>query len=507
MSLLKEMPRVDQPPAVALPELLEPVATYDDEVPQLRMFVDGEWRAAAGGERFDVHSPIDGSLIARAQLGGAEDVEAAIAAARRARGAIRSMSAAERLATCERAADIMRDHLDAFVQTIVVDLGKTVASATSEATTTIQRLQLVREEVRRIFGEYLPGDWVAGTEGQRGVVIREPLGTVAAIGPFNYPLFTPAAKIIPALAAGNAVVAKAPSDDPVALLMFARVLEEAGFPAGTINVVTGPGSEIGGLLASHPDISMVSFTGSAVAGRKLAEAAGPKPLHLELGGNAAGLVLADADLEQAVEKTVAASFKNAGQRCSALSRILVVDAVYDRYVEAAVEEARTWTLGDPRADGVDVGPLVHEGAVDTVQGLVQDARDRGARLLLGGDREGCYHQPTVLADVAFAADLSCEETFGPVLTVVHVDDEQQAIEQANASRYGLDSAVFTRDLEAAWRVASALEVGMVAVNDAPSHGVGHFPFGGRKPDSGVGREGLGYSIDECTALKTVVLPG
>ncbi|MDP9021635.1 MAG: aldehyde dehydrogenase family protein, partial [Actinomycetota bacterium] len=507
MTFVDPQPSAIGPPRLDLPDLFQPiVASTTDGVPTLRILVGGEWQTAETGEDFAVRSPIDGTLIARAQRGGKGDVERAIAAATAARDDFLAVPAAERLRICEDAAQVMAGSRSAFQHTITIDLGKTATSADSEAGTTIERLDLVREEVRKIFGEYIPGDWIPGTIGKRGVVLREPLGTVAAIGPFNYPLFIPASKIIPALAAGNTVVAKAPSDAPTALLMFARVLEEAGLPEGALNVVTGPGSELGDALASHPDISMISFTGSSTAGRALARAAGPKPIHLELGGNGAGIVLSDADVDDAAAKTVAGAFKLAGQRCSGLSRILVEEAVYDDYVERALGEAQTWTAGDPRADGVGIGPLVNAEACETVHGLVQDALDKGAELLAGGETDEAYHQPTVLAAVPLDADIVWEETFGPVLTIVKVGDEDAAIEVANRSRYGLDSAVFTSDLDRAWRVAGALEVGMVTVNDAPSHGVGHFPFGGRTPDSGVGREGLGYSIDECTALKTVVLP-
>lgn len=478
-----------------------------DGVPTLGLLMDGSWQAAGSGETFEVTSPIDDSTIAHAQSASVEDLEQAIDAATAARGAIRNLPAAERLDICSRAADIVEEHLDTFANAIVADLGKTVSSSRSESETTVERLRYVREEVRKIFGEYVPGDWMSGTVGKRGIVLREPIGTVAAIGPFNYPLFIPAAKIIPALAAGNAVVAKAPSDDPVPLLLFAEALRQAGLPEGVLSVVTGSGSTLGDPLASHPDIGMVSFTGSTAAGHRLAESTIAKPIHLELGGNAAGIVLADADLDQAASSTVSGAIKNAGQRCSALSRVLVVREVYDEYVERALKEAQGWTVGDPRDESNDIGPLVHRAAVDNVTSLVTQAQDVGAELALGGGSDGNYHEPTVLTDVPLDAEIVWEETFGPVLTIVPVDDEEHALEVANRSRYGLDSAVFTRDLDAAWRVASGLEVGMVAVNDSPSHGVGHFPFGGRTPDSGVGREGLGYSIDECTAIKTVVMPG
>ena len=290
-------------------------------------------------------SPIDGSVIAHVQKADTDDVTRAIAAARGARDRFRQVPAAERLEICERAAGILADNLSAFVDVIVADLGKTPDQARSEAEATRERLGLAREEVRKIFGEFIPGDWIRDTQGKSGIVLREPLGTVAAIGPFNYPLFLAASKIIPALVAGNTVVAKAPSDDPLALLLFARVLEEAGLPDGVLNVVTGSGAEIGDLLAEHEDVSMISFTGSTAVGRRIAQKASPKPLHLELGGNAAAIILADADLDLAVSKSAVGAFKNAGQRCDAISRVLVESAVYDAFVERAVEEAGNWQVG------------------------------------------------------------------------------------------------------------------------------------------------------------------
>ncbi|HEV3401149.1 MAG TPA: aldehyde dehydrogenase family protein [Acidimicrobiales bacterium] len=504
---MNDAPRLDEPVTLQPSDLFGPAMERGAEgPPTLQLLVDGEWRAAVSGETFDVVSPIEGSVIARAQKGSNDDLEAAIAAAKAAQAKFRSVPSAERLEICERAGDILADHFDDFVQVIVADLGKTPESAQSEAKATRDRLRLVREEVRKIFGEFLPGDWIDDSIGKSAVVLREPVGTVAAIGPFNYPLFLAASKIIPALAAGNTVVAKAPSDDPVALVLFARVFEEAGLPPGVLNLVTGPGSEMGDLLASHPDISMISFTGSSGAGRRLAEKAGPKPLHLELGGNAPAIVLSDADLDLAVAKSVQGAFKNSGQRCDAVSLALVEASVYDDYVERAVREAEEWIVGDPRAEGVKLGPLVKPAAAERVHDLMEDAVGKGAKVVAGGELDAAYHQPTVLAGVGLDADIVWEETFGPVLPIVRVADLDEALEISNRSRYGLDSCVFTTSLESAWRAARGLEVGQVHVNDAPLHGVGHFPFGGRKPDSGIGREGLGYSIDECTVLKTVVLP-
>jgi acyl-CoA reductase-like NAD-dependent aldehyde dehydrogenase len=509
MSFLESAPRLDQPVSVNLPGFFASAMRdggRDGAVPTLRLLIGGAWRDSASGETFDVRSPIDGAVIARAQRAGGDDVMAAIAAAKEARAGFRARPAAERLELCEQAAEIMADHFETFVDVIVANLGKTPSQAQSEANATRERLGLAREEVRKIFGEYLPGDWIPDTKGKAGIVLREPVGTVAAIGPFNYPLFLAASKIIPALAAGNTVVAKAPSDDPLPLVLFARVLEEAGLPDGVLNVVTGPGGEIGDVLAEHDDISMISFTGSSAVGKRIARLGSPKPMHLELGGNAAAVILADADLDLAVDKTLTGAFKNAGQRCDAISRVLVEESVYDAFTKRALEEAESWTVGDPRAEGVQVGPLVNAKAAEAVHRLVTEAVKRGADVLLGGEVDGTYHQPTVLGDVSPEAEIVWEETFGPVLTLVRVPNLDAAIELANRSRYGLDSAVFTSNLDNAWKAARALECGMVHVNDAPAHGVGHFPFGGFKPDSGLGREGLGYSIDECTRIKTVVMP-
>ena len=504
MDLLTHAPTRGVPVTFAPPDWLADAVAPGD-VPELCNRVGGEWRSCQ--DTFPVHSPIDGSRLATAQRAHAADVEGAIAAAAAARPVFRGLPAAERMGILERAGRLLEERRHDLAEAITLDLGKPREAAASEVTAGCERLAMVREEVRKIAGEYLPGDWIPDTVGKQAVVLREPVGTVAAIGPFNYPLFLSASKIIPALAAGNTVVAKAPSDAPLALVMFAKILADAGLPDGALNVVTGSGREIGDVLAGHDEIAMVSFTGSSAVGRHLAQVAGPKRLHLELGGNAAAIVAADADLPLAASKTVAGAFKSAGQRCDAVSRVFVERSVAGEYLERVAVEAEQWKLGDPRDEHVQVGPLVNARAAEAVAGFVDDARSKGATVVRGGNRSGLYVAPTVLSDVPLDAEILWEEHFGPVLPVVAVDSLDEALELANRSRYGLDSAVFTTDLDRAWKAASALHVGMVTVNDAPKHGVGHFPFGGRTPDSGIGREGLGYSIDECTELKTVVLPG
>jgi glyceraldehyde-3-phosphate dehydrogenase [NAD(P)+] len=358
------------------------------------------------------------------------------------------------------------------------------------------------EEVKKISGEYIPGDWSDDTRGKIAVVIREPVGVVAAISPFNYPLFIQAAKVIPALLAGNSVVLKPASSTPLSALMFARVLQESGIPNGCLNVITGPGS-IGMKLVEHPHISLVSFTGSTKAGREISRAAEVKHLHLELGGKAVAIVLSDADVGLAARKCVEGAFRNAGQRCDAVSLALVEEGVADLFVEKVLEEAGKWTVGDPRWDDVKMGPLINSSQVERVHRLVVDAVEKGAKLLMGGRFEGNYYQPTVLDHVPKSAEIMWEEIFGPVLPIARVRDVGEALEIASAQRYGLDSCVFTNNFYRMWSVAKRLQVGSVTVNDMPRHGVGYFPFGGVK-ESGIGREGIGYSIDEMTVLKTIV---
>jgi glyceraldehyde-3-phosphate dehydrogenase [NAD(P)+] len=298
------------------------------------------------------------------------------------------------------------------------------------------------------------------------------------------------------------VVLKPASSTPLSALMFARVLQESGIPNGCLNVITGPGS-IGMKLVEHPHISLVSFTGSTKAGREISRAAEVKHLHLELGGKAVAIVLSDADVGLAARKCVEGAFRNAGQRCDAVSLALVEEGVADLFVEKVLEEAGKWTVGDPRWDDVKMGPLINSSQVERVHRLVVDAVEKGAKLLTGGRFEGNYYQPTVLDYVPKSAEIMWEEIFGPVLPIARVRDVGEALEIASAQRYGLDSCVFTNNFYRMWSVAKRLQVGSVTVNDMPRHGVGYFPFGGVK-ESGIGREGIGYSIDEMTVLKTIV---
>jgi glyceraldehyde-3-phosphate dehydrogenase [NAD(P)+] len=474
-----------------------------DGLPVFKMFIGGQWVESVSGETFAVDTPIDDSVVAYAQKGVERDVDEAVSAARSSRPRIRAIAAIDRIEIFHEAASIIEKNREDFVNVLMVEAGKPRADALGEITAVVERMRMTMEDVSKISGEYRPGDWSTDTMGKVAIVLREPIGTVGAIGPFNYPLYIPAAKIIPALLSGNTVVVKPASETPLSQLLLARALEEAGVPAGSLDVVTGPG-RIGSYIAAHEDVGMVSFTGSTEVGREIASIAAHKRLHLELGGKAYAIVLDDADLDLAAEKCVAGSLRNVGQRCDAISAILVMEIVADRFVELVLKFVDKVRAGDPRLEGVTMGPLINKASAERVNSLVVDAVAKGAKLLRGGRYHNCYHEPTVLDMVPRDARILWEETFGPVVTVCRVRDEEEALDIASRSRYGLDSCVFTRDIYRMWKVVKQLQSGAVTVNDFPRHGVGYFPFGGVK-DSGIGREGIGYSIEEMMVLKTVVL--
>ncbi len=429
-------------------------------------------------------------------------LDCAVEAAYTNRSSIRVIPAVNKIEIFQRARELLLQNSESFVSILTLEAGKPKSNAQGEVKATAERLKLTPEEYGKIRGEHIPGDWSDETVGTDADVLREPLGVVLAIAPFNYPLYITATKVIPALLAGNSVVVKTSSKDPLSFLMFSRLLELAGIPKGSLNVITGRGP-IGEYLATHDKISMLTFTGSTEVGKTLARVAGLKVLHMELGGKGCAIILKDANLDLAATETVKGSLSYSGQRCDAISRVLVEKEVADIFVKKLMKEVGSYKMGDPRDSTVTLGPLIDHTAVERVHGLVTDAVSKGAKLLTGGKFEGNYYQPTVLNEVPLEARVMWEETFGPVIPIGNVRDVDEAIQLANKSRFGLDSCVFTNDMNLGRKVAKRLEDGEVTINAAPRHGVGYYPFGGNK-DSGMGREGIGYSIEEMTRLKTIV---
>jgi glyceraldehyde-3-phosphate dehydrogenase [NAD(P)+] len=489
------------PPRVKLGEIFDPIcAKTDSGILDFKMLLDGKWVSLP--EQIEVRTPIDNSVVATVPSSSEIEAERAVNSSNANRNTIRTIPAVEKIEIFQKARRLLLLNMDSFSPILTLEAGKPRSGAEGEVKATAERLKLTPAEYGKIRGEHIPGDWSEETVGSSADVLREPMGVVLAISPFNYPLYITATKIIPALLAGNSVVVKTSSKDPLSFLMFARILEVAGIPGGTLNVITGRGP-IGERLAAHEKINMLTFTGSTEVGKTLARVAGLKMLHMELGGKGCAIILRDADLDLAVVETVKGSLSYSGQRCDAVSRVLVEQTVAEIFVQKVLKEVATYKLGDPTDASVKLGPLIDRKAVERVHKLVTDAIDKGSKLLVGGKYEGNYYQATVLDNVPLDANIMWDETFGPVIPIAHVRDPDEAIDIANRSRYGLDSCVFTKDINLARKVSKRLEEGEVTVNAAPRHGVGYYPFGGNK-DSGLGREGIGYSIEEMTRLKTIV---
>lgn len=470
-----------------------------------RAFVAGEWVASSDNSWIDVTNPADGSLVGHVPALTRADVERAIDAAHDARRRIRGIPAIARIEIMERAKHILEANRSLLTDLLVAESGKPLGVAKGEVKATIERLALTAQEARTMHGEYIPGDWVEDTKGKMAIVKRVPRGVVAAITPFNYPLFIAAAKVVPALVAGNTVVVKPSTETPLSMLFFAKALEEAGLPAGALNIVTGRGREIGDTLAASPKVDMISFTGSTAIGERIAKTAGMKHLALELGGKGASLVLDDANLDLAARETARGGLRFQGQRCDAVARILVDHRVADAYVEKLLAEVAKYPVGDPRDEKTQIGPLIKPAAVKYAQELIQDAVQKGAKLLAGGGARGNFQEPTVLDHVTLDMRIAWEEQFAPILPIIRITGGiEDMLEVANRSEYGLDSAVFTDNINKAWGIAKRLEDGAVTINGYPAHGVGHFPFGGNKK-SGMGREGIHASIEEMTRPQTIVL--
>lgn len=473
-----------------------------DGTPEFKILVDGKWRVSSNGATIDVNSPIDGSLIARVQSGSMLDADAAVNSAYNSRKKIRDIPAIDRINLLNRARHVIQENREYFVKTLVAEAGKTPESAEGEVRASLNRIKMTMEEARSIFGEYIPGDWSEDTVAKFALVIHEPLGVITCVTPFNYPLFSLVAKVIPALVSGNSIVIKPATDDPLSSILLSKVLQESGIPDGVVNLITGRGREVGDTLVGHRLVSMITLTGSTETGKHVAKVSDMKKLHLELGGKGSAVVADDADIKLASKKILEGALKFSGQRCDAISRVFALEKIHDELVTQLMKDVVHWKLGDPRKEGVTMGPLINEGAAGRVQTLVDDAVSKGAILLQGGSHHGTYFEPTVLDNVPLDAKISWEETFGPVVTIIPVKDLDSAIKLVNESHYGLDSCIFTESFYTAWKAAKSFEEGSVAINDAPAHGVGYFPFGGNK-DSGLGREGVGHSIDEMTRLKTI----
>jgi acyl-CoA reductase-like NAD-dependent aldehyde dehydrogenase len=465
-----------------------------------RLLIGGEW--VETGDWLEVRSPYDGQIVGRVVQGGADETRRALDAAERA---MRDpLPAHERAAILDRVAAQLAERADESARTISAEAGKPMKAARVEASRAISTFTMAAVEARKLAGDAVPMDASPAGVGKLALTIRQPIGIVGAISPFNFPLNLVAHKIAPALAAGCAVVLKPASQTPLSALLLAELETEAGLPAGWLNVVCGSAGEIGDVLVEDDRVKLITFTGSAAVGWKLRERASRKRVNLELGNATPVIVTADADLDDAAGRLAANAFSFAGQSCISVQRIYVERRAYDAFLERFLPTVEALKVGDPAEEDTDVGPLISSSDRDRILAWIEEAKTQGAEVLTGGTLEGELLRPAVVVRAPRAAKISCEEVFGPLCTVTPYDDLDGAIELANSTRYGLQAGVFARDVKQALRAARELEFGGVTVNEAPTFRADQMPYGGVK-DSGNTREGPAYAIREMTEERLVVL--
>ena len=469
-------------------------------VAERKLFVAGEW--VETGDWIDVRSPYSGEVVGRVAKGGADETRRAIDAAEQAlHNPLPAHKRAEILVKV--VAGIARRH-DEIARQISDEAGKPLKAARVEASRAMSTYTFAAVEARKLAGEMVPMDAAQAGEGKLAFTLRRPIGVVGAISPFNFPLNLVAHKLAPALAAGCPVVLKPATQTPLSALLLAELEDEAGLPPGWLSVVVGPSAEIGDVLVEDERVKAITFTGSGAVGWGLAARAARKKVNLELGNATPVIVTADADIEAAATAMAAHAFSFAGQSCISVQRLYVERPAYDRFVEAFVPKVEALKIGDPGDEETDVGPVIDDDARERILEWVAEARDGGAEILAGGEERDGLIAPTVIADASRELKVSCEEVFGPVVTVNAFDSLDEAIELANSTRYGLQAGIFTSRLDTAMRAGQELEFGGVIVNEAPTFRADQMPYGGVK-DSGNTREGPAYAVHELTEERLVVI--
>ncbi len=428
-----------------------------------------------------------------------EAVEAAVAAFE----VTRTLPAYERGAILRNISAGLRARREEIGRLIAAEAGKPIRDALVEVDRAVLTFRLGAEEAERMYGEVIPLDLMPASRGRVGITRRFPIGPVAGISPFNFPLNLAAHKLAPAIASGNPIVLKPPSKDPLTMLTVAEIIAEAGAPAGSVSILP-MSRELGDRMVADPRFKLLTFTGSPSVGWRMKERAGKKKVVLELGGNAGVIIDATADLDWAVKRTLVGAYTYAGQVCISVQRLFVADAIWDAFMDRFVAGARQLKLGDPLDPATDVGPMVDAAAATRTQRWVDEAVGLGGKLLLGGKAEGAFFEPTILTDTPVTAQVCSNEAFAPLVVAFRFSDFADAIRQVNDSFFGLQTGVFTNNLEHTWAAFNELEVGGVIVNDVPTYRIDNMPYGGVK-DSGLGREGLRWAMEDMTEIRIMVL--
>lgn len=463
--------------------------------------VNGEWKSSE--KEITIYSPINQEELGTVPAMSQAEVDEAMQAARASLPAWRALSAVERASYLHKTAAILERDKEEIGTILAKEVAKGIKAAIGEVVRTADLIRYAAEEGLRITGQAMEGGgFEAASKNKLAVVRREPVGVVLAIAPFNYPVNLSGSKIAPALIAGNVVMFKPPTQGSISGLLLAKAFEEAGIPAGVFNTITGRGSEIGDYIIEHKEVNFINFTGSTPIGERIGRLAGMRPIMLELGGKDAALVLDDADLEHAAKQIVAGAFSYSGQRCTAIKRVIVLDSVADTLVTLLQEEVAKLTVGDP-FDNADITPVIDNASADFIWGLIEDAQEKGAQALTPIKREGNLLWPVLFDQVTKDMKVAWEEPFGPVLPIIRVANVEEAIAFANESEFGLQSSVFTNDFKKAFEIAEKLEVGTVHINNKTQRGPDNFPFLGVK-GSGAGVQGIKYSIEAMTNVKSIV---
>ena len=450
-----------------------------------------------------VELPYDGSAVATVYRATKKELDAAVAAAAAAAPVMREMTREERSAILRHVHQLMLERRDPLAWAIMSECGKPIREARVEVERASYTVLFSAEEAHRLAGEVIPMDASPAGKGHMAMMIREPLGVIAAITPFNFPLNLAMHKIAPALAAGNTVVHKPASATPLSAVMMAGIFEECGLPKGALNVVTGPGGELGDALVFHNDVQMVTFTGSPEVGQRIRNLAGMKRVTLELGNNSAVIIEEDANLDEAVPRCISGSFAHSGQVCISVQRIYAHRKIKNEFAERMAEGARKLVVGHPQDPATDISSLITVAEAERVESWLEEAVQAGAKLLTGGARHRATIEPAVLADVPEHVRICRREAFGPLVGINGYDSLDEAIDRVNRSDYGLQAGIYTRDLEKAFRAARRVHVGGFMINEVPQYRVDQMPYGGVKM-SGTGREGPRYAIEEMTEPKLIV---
>jgi acyl-CoA reductase-like NAD-dependent aldehyde dehydrogenase len=466
------------------------------------IFLAGHW--VNSPDPLEVTNPANASQPAGATYHATpEQYEEAVEAAVKAFETTRQLPAYERGRILRGISDGIRERREELGRLIALEAGKPIRDALTEVDRAVLTFRLGAEEAERLYGEVIPLDLMASSKGRVGITRRFPIGPIAGISPFNFPLNLAAHKLSPAIASGNPIVLKPPSKDPLTMLTVAEIVERVGVPEGSVSILP-MSRELGDRMVADDRFKLLSFTGSPSVGWRMKERAGKKKVVLELGGNAGVIVDRDANIDWAVKRTLVGAFAYAGQVCISVQRMFVHEAIWDEFMGRFVDGAKALKIGDPLDPETDVGPMVDEHAATRTQRWVDEAVQLGGKVLLGGKAEGSFFGPTVLTDVPTTAQVCSNEAFAPLVVAFPFADFGDAVRQVNDSFFGLQTGVFTNDLANAWTAFGELEVGGVIVNDIPTYRIDNMPYGGVK-DSGLGREGLRWAIEDMTEIRIMVL--